>query len=172
MKTNFLLFILCIFFIFSGCTRDHDDFPVDESTICSTINQFVNEVLPIGGNKFYHKASFNILASVDSLYLIKQDSLFSPSDIDYIFKQNRTSMDYDLSNCLQNKELVPFQTNQVNPPLGIYSISAPLFSVEKDVVIIRFSYFCGGLCGYGGKYVYKKENRTWRLKLTLSEWIS
>jgi hypothetical protein len=59
-----------------------------------------------------------------------------------------------------------------NHSLGYYNISAPLFSLDKELVIIEFSYFCGGLCGNGGTYVYKKENRTWRLKLTLIYWIS
>jgi hypothetical protein len=172
MKPYLLPFILCTFFTISGCTRDDDDLPVPESTICNTINQFVNEVLTINGNKFYNKASFNILTSIDSLYLIEQNSLLSPKDIDYIFRQNRTSEDYDLSNCLQNKELVSHQTVMGNPSLGYYDISAPLFSIDKEIVIIRFSYFCGGLCGHGGTYVYKKENRTWRLILTLDSWIS
>ena len=172
MKTYLLLLILCTFFIISDCTRDDDDLPVPESTVCNTINQFVSQVLPDNANKFYNKASFNILTSIDSLYLIGQTSIFSQRDIEYISRQNKTSEKFDLSNCLQNKEIVTSETILSNPSLGHFSISAPLFSIDKETIIIRISYFCGGLCGHGGTYVYKKEKKTWRLKLTLEEWIS
>jgi hypothetical protein len=172
MKTYLLLIIICTFFVISGCKRNDDDLQVDESIICNTINQFVSEVLSNNAEKFFNKASFNILTSIDSLYLIEQNSLFSQMDIEYIFRQNRTSEDYDLSNCLRNKKLVTLETITSNPSLGYYNISAPLFSIDKEIAIVRISYFCGGLCGNGGTYIYKKENGTWRLKLTLVEWIS
>jgi hypothetical protein len=56
--------------------------------------------------------------------------------------------------------------------LGVYSISVPLFTINNEIVIISFSYYCDGLCGFGGTFVYKKENGTWQKKLTLKEWIS
>jgi hypothetical protein len=171
MQTCLLLIIISNFLIISGCKRDNY-LPVDESIVCTTINQFVSEVLPNNAKKFYNKASFNILTSSDSIYLIGQNSFFSQMDIEYIFTQNRTSEDYDLSNCLRNKDLVTLETIISNHPLGYYNISAPLFSIDKEIVIIRISYYCGGLCGNGGTYVYKKENGIWQLKLTISEWIS
>jgi len=172
MKTRPLTLIPCIIIIFLCCTRPGDDLPIPDSTICYTINQFVNEILPPSSNVFYNKASYNFLSSYDSLYLIELNPLLSLKDIDYIFNQNRTSNDYDLSNCLYNKVLITHQTIMENPNLGYFDISAPLFSIDKEVVIIRISYFCGGLCGNGGTYVYKKENNIWLLKFTLSEWIS
>ena len=172
MKTNLLSITFFIFFV-TGCTRDDEDLLIPDSNICSTINQFVNEVMPTSGNKFYSSTLFNFLTSTDSLSLIKQDSLLSPSDIDYIFKQNRITVEYDLTKCLQNKELIHRRiNNEMNPTLGVYSISLPIFSIDNEIVIISFSYYCDGLCGFGGKYLYKKVNNTWQLRIILMEWIS
>jgi hypothetical protein len=172
LKTKLLAIIFFLFAI-TSCTRDDDDTFIPDPTACSTINQFVNEVFLSSGNKFYNTASFNFLTSTDSLILIKQDSLLSPSDIDYIFDQNRIKGEYDLKNCLQNKELIPRHiNNELNPALGVYSISLPIFSKDNEIVIIGFSYYCNGACGFGGKYLYKKVNNTWQLRIKLMEWIS
>ena len=172
MKTN-LMSIIFFLFAATGCTRDDDDSLVPDPASCSTINQFVNEVFQSNGNKFYNTASFNFLTSADSLSLIKQDSLLSQSDIDYIFKQNRIPGEYDLTKCLQNKELLPRRiNNEMNPTQGVYSISLPIFSQDNEIAIISFSYYCNGLCGFGGKYLYKKVNNSWQLRIKLMEWIS
>jgi hypothetical protein len=168
MKPYLLLLILCPLFAISGCTRYENDLNVSESILCNTINQFVDEVLPVSGDKFYNVAQFRYLTSGDSLYLSEQNSLFSKSDIEYIFKQNRTDKDFRLDACLQGKELISPKEHI----LSVNSIKAPIFTLDKEIVIIGFSYYCGGLCGSGGTYVYKKVNGTWQKIITLMEWIS
>jgi hypothetical protein len=168
MKPQHLPLILCLFFSIFGCTKDKSDFIDFESIICITINQFVIDVFQIEGGKFYNVAPSGFLTTIDSSYLSKQTSLFSPGDIDYIFKQNRTEKFYRLDNCLKNKKLL----SPKDPTLGVYSISVPLFTINNEIVIISFSYYCDGLCGFGGTYVYKKENEIWQKKITLTEWIS
>ena len=45
---------------------------------------------------------------------------------------------------------------------GYYNkIWLPLFSIDKSVAIVSYSYSCGGLCGHSGTYIYKKENGKW-----------
>jgi hypothetical protein len=168
MKPQYLTIILCSFFTIFSCKKDNSDFITPESILCNTINQFVNDVFQTDGGKFYNIARSSFLRVTDSTYLSGQTSLFSKRDIDYIFKQNRTVKVYRLDNCLQNRILL----SPKDPTLGVFSISVPLFTLNNEIVIIAYSYYCDGLCGFGGTYVYKKENGIWQKKLTLIEWIS
>lgn len=55
---------------------------------------------------------------------------------------------------------------------GFYRISKPIFSKDKSVVIITQGFHCGGLCGSGGTYVYKKVDGKWEMVEMYSLWIS
>jgi hypothetical protein len=52
------------------------------------------------------------------------------------------------------------------------SISLPLFSEDRETAVIRLSYSCGSLCGYGGIYVFKKENGVCKPFTVIDQWIS
>jgi hypothetical protein len=55
---------------------------------------------------------------------------------------------------------------------GFRNISLPLFSIDKSTVIIKTGYSCGGLCGNGGIYIFRKINGKWKKINQLSEWVS
>ncbi|MES2139972.1 MAG: hypothetical protein V4511_09705 [Bacteroidota bacterium] len=54
-----------------------------------------------------------------------------------------------------------------------YYFSIPIFSVDKQVVIIYFSNYCGDLCGFGGYYIYKKTvTNKWKFFTARGHWMS
>jgi len=55
---------------------------------------------------------------------------------------------------------------------GFCSISIPLFSLKYDILIVKFSYSCGPLCGSGGTYIFKKMNNKWIKIYNFHKWIS
>ena len=55
---------------------------------------------------------------------------------------------------------------------GFYRISRPIFSKDKSVIIISEGFYCGGLCGSGGIYIYKKINGKWEMEEMYSLWVS
>ena len=46
---------------------------------------------------------------------------------------------------------------------GFWRLSVPIFSIDKQTVIQDERFSCGGLCGGGGTYIYRKINNTWKL---------
>jgi hypothetical protein len=54
-----------------------------------------------------------------------------------------------------------------------YHYSIPLFSKNKNIVIIKKVFGCGSLCAYGGYYIYEKtDNNSWRLLKVINSWMS
>lgn len=51
-------------------------------------------------------------------------------------------------------------------------ISLPLFSKDNNTILITVNYMCGGLCGEGVVYVFKKVKGKWNICYSNREWIS
>ncbi len=45
--------------------------------------------------------------------------------------------------------------------LNTYYYSLPLFSLDRNYVVIHKSYYCGELCGYFGYYIYRRKGEGW-----------
>lgn len=119
------------------------------------------------------------------------DTFFTPKDIDFIKKQIKTINNFKLKQeLLEGKIVIPsdtlakFQTNKngkgtfwdnYTRKYGnncFYSISLPLFSLDRKTVITISSINCGSLGGGGATEVYRKTNGKWMLIATLSNWGS
>lgn len=109
----------------------------------------------------------------------------STTDIDFIYQQSLYSPKFELKKeklKTEKRLIVPdsceiFDKNKnywhnVQQQFGSFcSISLPLFSTDRKTVLISYSYRCGGLCGDGGYYVFRKENAAWTLASVLEEWV-
>ena len=51
-------------------------------------------------------------------------------------------------------------------------ISLPLFSIDENTILISVNILCGGLCGGGYIYVFKKLNGKWTTVFSKNSWIS
>jgi len=51
-------------------------------------------------------------------------------------------------------------------------ISLPLFSKDNNTILMSIDFMCGGLCGEGVVYVFKRINGKWIVIYSNREWIS
>lgn len=107
----------------------------------------------------------------DSLQIVRLDSLFSKIDIEYIFSQKKAFEAFTLSSdVLQGKTLI--SVDSIEKFKTYISVSLPLFNKAKNLAIVRFSYYCGMLCGYSNVYIYKKQEGVWMRIKVIQESIS
>jgi hypothetical protein len=159
---------------------------VPDSIVCETINYLVNDGLKesFEGNRFVDKPSREVLEKEDSLKLIELDTIFSKQDLDFIFKQNNNAKYYQ-HNCLENKTFISMDTlkkfnredfwtdfRRKYGQGGMNSISIPLFNCNRNILIVNCSHSCGGLCGSGGTYIFKKQKSKWVQIHCLEYWVS
>ena len=125
----------------------------------------------------------------DSLEILKQDSLFKPEDFKFIFEQIKFSKKYRFKKeFFNNVILVSSDTlKSLRKPTSdnfwslfhekfnsneYFDFSMPIFSQDKQIVIIRRGMHCGALCGFGGTYIYIKKKNKWKEIKILNQWIS
>lgn len=135
----------------------------------------------------------------DYLGLNQYDSILSKKDIEYIYKKVtdlRISQDLDLNLAqINNQNVKIISTSQFNKfiektisknqrsefweefekEFGIhnyYSISYPVFSLDKNTAIMSFGHHCGSLCGDGFSAIYQKINGKWIPVEYITNWVS
>ena len=166
---------------------------VDDETIYEFLNSCTFSDSSKHGCKTYaRKANYFVSSetNLDSLSIIKMDSIFSKKDIEFIFKQEKYTYYFELNEnrIPENKNLVSLDTNKVfnndweirNKYLhelldengAICFVSLPLFSCNRKIAIVNTSIYCGILCGAGGTYIYRKTDEGWILIISLNEWVS
>lgn len=113
-----------------------------------------------------------ILASY--LYLFhdrnQSDTIFSQEDKEYLLQQfisiKDTLWQQKFPKATRSK-----RKNQVRP--NRYHYSLPLFSKDKQYVIVKRDYYCGSLCAYGGYFIYRRlDKNTWEFVTIINPWIS
>jgi len=138
-----------------------------------TININKNLFFRLFRRKEYKAQLLNFLEDVrsfDYLYDSKSgtDTIFKQEDRDFIFLQFTSMKDSIWHSSFSNSELVT--TKELNY-VRYYSI--PLFSLDRNYVIIYRSYHCGSLCAYGGYYVYRRiDKNNWVFVTSVNTWIS
>jgi hypothetical protein len=110
----------------------------------------------------------------DGQYLFQRragtDTIFRSADRIFLFQQFIAIKDTIWHEGFSNSKLIK-NKNQKRPNRYYYSV--PLFSLDKNYVIIRRQYYCGSLCAYGGFYIYKKINKgKWKYITSVNTWIS
>jgi len=118
--------------------------------------------------------SNELIDKVDIEYMFNQianfkDSLLNPnrinskiiraSTIDSIRKYSTANNFFDmLEKIYKARSLIKF--------------SIPIISSDRKTMIFDMELYCGGECGWGRRYIVKKENNKWRIKYQKRTWIS
>lgn len=129
--------------------------------------------------------------SNDYLGISKMDTLFSKLDVKYIIEQNNERRNFSLNqNFIKSKTILPNEKlrelreqsyirnnfwknySKVYGKKGYYTVSKPLFSLNKEIVIISTGHRCGELCGGGSTIILKKINGKWKFIGELLNWQS
>lgn len=131
------------------------------------------------------------IKSNDYLGISKMDTLFSKLDVKYIIEQNNERRNFSLNqNFIKSKTIIPNKKlkefseqtpngnnfwgnySKVYGKTGYYVVSKPLFSLNKEIVIISIGHRCGELCGGGSTIILKKINGKWKFIGELLNWQS
>lgn len=192
MKVKSLIFISFIFLAYFSSGQTYSSIISDEE-IYNTINAIIKNDNDRIKKKGVRKISVSpkISNQWDSLnfirldtakyihyqfyenfeYIFKDylDTLFNEIDKKFMFEQYKSIKDTVWHQAFSQAKLV--DGKQRNPDR--YCFSVPIFSVDKKVVVIYFSNYCGELCGFGGYYIYKKTSKNkWIFITAIGHWIS
>jgi hypothetical protein len=168
------------------------EYLVNKKEVSNLINFCINSKAKIFNNcdHFWDQDPIFYFTKYDSLQITEQDSIFSKEDLNFIFKQASVNPQLKLDGEIIPKDkLVALNFEKVfsrdkkirNEYLEtirqkynqVCTLSIPLFSRDRNIAIVKIGYTCGGLCGEGGIYIYKKENDgSWRLFKSISDWVS
>ena len=199
MKRIIFFFIISIIFPLLGCKKDlsitHDAYPeakqvqlVDDKTIYD----FLNSVIVTDSSYKYSKTivgslGFLWLEKSDSLQLLKADTIFSKEDVHFIFKQARMKHFYNINKneLCQGKNVIYLDEKKVfgngkseywselhEKHGSMYTMTMPVFSLDRKTAMISTSHHCGFHCGTGATYIYKKFNYRWQLIAVWNKWVS
>ena len=98
------------------------------------------------------------------------DTIFKPADRSFILQQFTSIKDTIWHSKFPNSKLL---TNQKQKRPNRYYFSIPLFSINRNYVIVQREYYCGSLCAYGGIYIYKKiTDKKWQRITAINTWVS
>jgi len=94
------------------------------------------------------------------------DTIFKQEDRNFLFLQFNAIKDTIWHDSFSKSEL----TKQF---LYARYYSIPLFSLDRNYVIIYREYYCGSECAYGGIYVYRRiDKNNWVFVTSVNTWIS
>jgi len=113
-----------------------------------------------------------IIFDYNCLYQSKYgtDTIFNQQDRDFIFQQFIAIKDSIWHTSFSNSKLL---INQKQKRFNRHYYSIPLFSLDKEYVIIDKYYLCGTACAYGGYYVYKRiGKKKWEFITVINPWMS
>ncbi|MBI3234225.1 MAG: hypothetical protein HYZ42_09320 [Bacteroidetes bacterium] len=102
------------------------------------------------------------------------EEAFSKNDTSFLFQQIFSQVDTLWRHSFSNSKLIKqLRKNRQPRRPNRYYLSLPLFSMDKNFVIISVSYICGRLCGHGGYKVYKRVSyNNWKYVGEVNGWIS
>ncbi|MBK8501305.1 MAG: hypothetical protein IPL46_03345 [Saprospiraceae bacterium] len=104
------------------------------------------------------------------LYQGQADTIFKLEDKNFLYSQFLAIKDTVWHHKFLASKLI---IDEEYKKLNRYHYSIPLFSADKNLVIVHRQYFCGNLCAYGGYFVYRRRGYDkWELVTSVNTWIS
>ncbi|WP_156032840.1 hypothetical protein [Prevotella sp. 10(H)] len=107
----------------------------------------------------------------DNKYLFKKssglDTLFNQEERNFFYEQYISIKDSVWHQGMSGKKMISAKKKD-DTNVNYYSI--PLFSRNKEYVLIYKVYICGYECSYGKYYLYKFDVDRWRFLMSLNPW--
>lgn len=108
----------------------------------------------------------------DSLKILSMDSLFTKSDVEFIYKQLGWSNSFKLNpNLVEGRHVILFDSVLANKEKysveGFCHMSMPLFTQDMSTAIVRKGMICGRICGEVETLIYSRKKDKWELIYTL-----
>lgn len=130
------------------------------------------EIIPFDSINFILPDSVHWSDWQYDLYLFnrfnKLDSILSEKEQPYLIEQFNSVKETVWSHKIRGAKFKKWKNLKYT-----YFYSIPLFSSDEKYVLIRKSFYCGNICGYGGIYLYRKTaNNSWEIVRILNGWIS
>ena len=114
----------------------------------------------------------------DNLLTLTKDKILNLNDIKFISEQAKIQKNIKLSPRKINRKKIERKIlDEINRKYyndletywkeiykygdGYYNLELPLFSIDKTIAILRYSYSCGSLCANTGTYIFKLTNGKW-----------
>lgn len=190
MKTN-ILFLSIVAIILIGCSNKEPKTQKDLQIISqsednqimppdSEINITIKEIYEqhIAQQQFKSEQEYILsLPLVSNRYYITEDesnitiqNLFSNKDLAFMTKQSEFRNNFILDSIVFMDYKVLKSDEIYEGPVN--EITIPLFSIDKQMILVRESYGKGVLCGYTSIIIYKKRNNVWAVLAGISAWQS
>lgn len=135
---------------------------------------------------------YDELGSEDSIILKKTDTIFTKEDINFIYEQAKYKRHFKIKReFLKEYTILPSDTllreqqkakTEKNYNFwqdfrrkygnGLYTITMPLFTKNKQFAMVSISNCCGGLCGSGTSHILKNTKSGWMIIYTYNYWLS
>lgn len=135
--------------------------------------RIANKIMQWDSSNFISKNKSPTDQFIDEYYYIYRpkfiDTTFKQVDKDFIFRQFVTAKDSIWRHRFPHSKVI-IAKKQKRARRYYYTI--PLFSADKQIVIIMKEFYCGDLCAYGGTYIYKKVGDKWKLFAEVNKWMS
>ncbi len=187
MKTKILLLSVISLVMISCSNSEHENLQTTEQSednqimpSDSEINVTIKEIYEqhIAQQQFESEKEFILsFPLVSNRYYITEDesnitiqNLFSNKDLAFMTKQSKFRNNFILDSTvfmyykiLKSNEIYEGPVNE---------ITIPLFSIDKQIILVRESYGKGFLCGYSSVTIYKKKNNIWVTLAVISAWQS
>ena len=191
---SFIISIVCFHFSCSPAKEKQKQKISSNPFIADSITyEFLNAVL----NEEFENYNFSCknvlenglsgtkLLQSDSVKLVAMDSVFTPKDVAFIYKQVAVSDSFKLKpDFIRGRNFIPWDSiasiRRKNQDLitgfklkygndGFCFIGMPLFSFDKSVAILMKGMVCGRHCGEEEVLIYQKKNNKWVEIFTLQE---
>lgn len=126
----------------------------------------------------------NVRYNKDELYFLYLVGDIKIEEINYMYnriekkelkKLTQDKVDFKLFNLHEFSDSDVDFYNFLNEKYGTYTFVKfynPIFSSDRKTVIIDISTHCGGTCGGGSTFIYKKINNKWKKVYKLGRWVS
>lgn len=117
---------------------------------------------------------FNNVEATDTIsfehtfsWFIKKDTIFSEADKEFMAEQFMNNTIGSWPKSFKGVTLVD------KFKLKTYHMTVPLFSKDRNLVLIHKYFYCGSLCARACTYVYRKiNNNEWKLVTKYKCWMS